>query len=1270
LHRPATTVRSFISAFGRAKVQYVLVMDLKSAYYAVKIDKQSQNLAGIVTWRAGPTYKFQRMVMGFLNSCALFQEIIHRILQELPEKFQHSFSAYFDDLCFWTETAEEMIDLVSMVLQLFARHGLVCSPAKCQLCPTDFIEFLGYEIHLDSDQPYLKIKRSRIDALLALKPPETKKDIKRLLGSCQYIAMFIPAYQAIVQPLNKLLKKHTEFIWGQEQQEAFAQLKHILTSPPVLAFPNAKDPIIMVTDTSRLAAGGVCLQLQKTPTGQPKLVLIAYASKTISNIATAALSATELELLGMTIIFKAMRHLLYSPFYCLTDHKALQYILSNSTDFATPRIKRLYYKLLEYRFTLVYCKATSPLISIADLLSRHPNALWESDESYIVPIGLSDRDFGENLSLTSTDIVRDCSYRSQANHAEISESQRSDKMPVQEIKTVRQLVDTVQQQEASRHRVVKTEHSENSSSHEHVQENVEKIVCLSMPGNSSASITDCSETDMPGYFLLSKVNEKAFFCPITRAQAKIQQNLATADQMGLADKQSTTTRSLGPLHQGSPVSEDKSGQIRLPSDQEVLQARSQDKSDKGARDVMTKAKSLPAEGTNIPAFFPSSTAAEEPGTLTQVATTCLPTSAQTTDKSVSMKKPGARLHVHPLAHDFPEPKVLSRMPFQDEIVKPLQKYVTKIHPIIMIPCCNDELRSAQKHDAFLGPIFAYLLNGKISGDRSQVKQVIKLADSFVLLNDLLYAVAISSKFEILSLRLCMPEQYVIALLEIYHEKVCAGHIGITKLYLTVKALFYVRNLYKHCLEFVRLCLQCQRMVLPENANQDRPFQPRILSLESQPFQTVTYDLMSLPEAHGYTCALVIQCILTRWIITVPLRSKRTEIIAQAIYDHLIIPYFVPEVISCDLEPSFCSQLMKALQKCLGIELKTVKVLSHASLVAERAIKSVSALLKSLLEFRYDKWPYLITSVARSYNHSVLTEIGYSPAYLLFLREETAFWNLDVAPLATIASTYDQYVEMLKLRMNTVRNCLVKLHNEIKLKQTAQHAGRRAKLITFLQGDLCVLFAPAYSGLHASQKWVIHQVGPLFIWKVINPAEYVLATIDNEVLPGTYHVSRLKAIELRGSNNQTLRTIYEVRENYNQKLQAFDTTANTFQCFQLGKNYENYPSEQLIFDQVLVIPPPKTLLQDLDPEPACFSRRETSMQGYTVQTNAIANLSKRRFKRGHLQVFLDITNHECPSQWFTVYQEIGLLRYLNDLVHDKRPITGSVQKWVKTLALRD
>ena len=66
-------------------------------------------------------------------------------------------------------------------------------------------------------------------------------------------------------------------------------------------------------------------------------------------------------------------------------------------------------------------------------------------------------------------------------------------------------------------------------------------------------------------------------------------------------------------------------------------------------------------------------------------------------------------------------------------------------------------------------------------------------------------------------------------------------------------------------------------------------------------------------------------------------------------------------------------------------------------------------------------------------------------------------------------------------------------------------------------DLVYMISPLMSQLHiASRKVMIKYVGPVVIYKIIDPHNYLLMTLDGKILRGLFKHERLKLAMLRNS----------------------------------------------------------------------------------------------------------------------------------------------------------
>ena len=120
--------------------------------------------------------------------------------------------------------------------------------------------------------------------------------------------------------MTELLKKDTKFIWTEECEASFQELKKRLTTAPVLILPDICKDFQVYCDASRLGLGGVLMQEGR---------VVSYALRQLKphelNYAM-----HDLELAVVVHALKTWRHFLIGN-HCevYTDHKSLKYIFTH-----------------------------------------------------------------------------------------------------------------------------------------------------------------------------------------------------------------------------------------------------------------------------------------------------------------------------------------------------------------------------------------------------------------------------------------------------------------------------------------------------------------------------------------------------------------------------------------------------------------------------------------------------------------------------------------------------------------------------------------------------------------------------------------------------------------------------------------------------------------------------------------------------------------------------------------------------------------------------
>ena len=200
-----------------------------------------------------------------------------------------------------------------------------------------------------------------------------------------------------------------------------------------------------------------------------------------------------------------------------------------------------------------------------------------------------------------------------------------------------------------------------------------------------------------------------------------------------------------------------------------------------------------------------------------------------------------------------------------------------------------------------------------------------------------------------------------------------------------------------------------------------------------------------------------------------------------------------------------STLMNYLFKRLGIKIKTEGPYNHQSLKGEHGIKSLSSILTRHLtgqEQNWNKFLHLATFTYNMFNTPNLC--NHSPFELIFGRQPKILLDMETDPNIEVSGTYQGYYTLLNKRLHYLQNLL----QNFKLKCLAL-INKDREYFQYNSRDLVYLISPLTSQLRtASRKVAIRYIGPLVIYKIVDPHNYLLMTIDGKLLRGVFEHKRL------------------------------------------------------------------------------------------------------------------------------------------------------------------
>ena len=171
------------------------------------------------------------MPIGLNVSPPIRQTYINTILNCLESR--KYCEAIMDDALLFTPSKQSHMRKLEDLLKALLKNGLKISPRKCQLFKKE-LQYMGNTIFIQEKRVYVKPLHNRLEAIQKLKPPTTVKECRGFAGMVNFLSIFCQDLQNLLKPIYNLTGKGRSFIWEQEQQVAFEEIKNRLQKPPIL----------------------------------------------------------------------------------------------------------------------------------------------------------------------------------------------------------------------------------------------------------------------------------------------------------------------------------------------------------------------------------------------------------------------------------------------------------------------------------------------------------------------------------------------------------------------------------------------------------------------------------------------------------------------------------------------------------------------------------------------------------------------------------------------------------------------------------------------------------------------------------------------------------------------------------------------------------------------------------------------------------------------------------------------------------------------------
>ena len=267
------------------------------------------------------------------------------------------------------------------------------------------------------------------------------------------------------------------------------------------------------------------------------------------------------------------------------------------------------------------------------------------------------------------------------------------------------------------------------------------------------------------------------------------------------------------------------------------------------------------------------------------------------------------------------------------------------------------------------------------------------------------------------------------------------------------------------------------------------------------------------------------------MFTVPIFQARSEEVGEALLEHVITKYCIPDCTIMDQDSAFMSSLMTYLFHRLNIKIKKIAPYNHQSLQAEHGIKSLTHILTKHLTGLGQMWTKYISLAMFAYNTFNSPNIAnYSPYESTFGRKPKLLLYMETNPDIKVSRNFGEYYDLLNKRIKYLQDILFNFRS-----QRLAMINRNRENFQYRGGDLVYIISPLTSQLRTnSQKIAVKYVSPVVIYKIVDPHNYLLMILDGIILKGIFEHERLKPTIIRTSQGN-VQNLAELKQIMNTEL---------------------------------------------------------------------------------------------------------------------------------------
>ena len=215
---------------------------LSNAFFSHKLTKATSQL---FAWTfENLKLEFRALPQGCVASPTIFCSYITRLVTSAGLTRYKSWKdgsfdgvqVYFDNIVVSARTESNYQQILIKLFDVLLTSGYRLKISKAFFFILQRFNLFGFEINVENQT--CMPEKKKIDNLLALEIPKSRKQARAILGSFAYFHTLLPNINRVLSPIYALSSDKVKFSWTDDHTKALDNAKKLIAKCPLLFLPN------------------------------------------------------------------------------------------------------------------------------------------------------------------------------------------------------------------------------------------------------------------------------------------------------------------------------------------------------------------------------------------------------------------------------------------------------------------------------------------------------------------------------------------------------------------------------------------------------------------------------------------------------------------------------------------------------------------------------------------------------------------------------------------------------------------------------------------------------------------------------------------------------------------------------------------------------------------------------------------------------------------------------------------------------------------------